>query len=423
MNNIFAHIDCNNFYASCERAFNPKLKDKPVVILSNNDGCIVARSDEAKQFGIGMGVPYFKVKDIISENNINVYSSNYTLYGDISERVMNILSEFTPNIEYYSIDEAFLSFYKIAENDLTAYGHKIRQTVSKNLGIPVSVGIAKTKTLAKIANEFVKKNPRLNGVFDISNFSKMEKLLRQVPIHDVWGIGSQFAKMLMKNKVYSAYDFRYTDEHWVKRKMGVVGLRTCLELREIACINIDEIVKAKKGIMSSRSFGRYETKLSEIEEAVSQWTTRAGEKLRNQKSVCRSVYVFIQTNRHKLHEKQYSIGKTITLPEPTSYTPELIKNAIYVLRKIFRSGYKYIKAGVYLSDIYPNHNIQLSAFENNDHDKHKSAMGAVDGINFIWGRDMIKFASSGIEQDWRMKMCFRSNRYTTCWDELLTVRA
>ncbi|MEO8447425.1 MAG: Y-family DNA polymerase [bacterium] len=422
MTNIYAHIDCNNFYASCERVFDPKLRGMPVVILSNNDGCIVARSQEAKLLGIGMGVPYFKVRDVIEKNNIFVYSSNYTLYGDLSARVMNILTAFTPEIEYYSIDEAFLSFDKINENDLTSYASKIRRTVLKNTGIPVSIGIAKTKTLAKLANEFVKKNPKLNGVFDISNFNRMDRLLQQVPIHDVWGIGSAFAKELMKNKILSAYDFKCIDEKWVKKKMGVVGLRTCLELRETTCIEIDRLVKPKKGIMSSRSFGRYVTELPEIEEAVSQYVTRASEKLRMQNSICRSIYVFIQTNHHKLNEKQYAMGKTITLEEPTAFTPELIKNALFVLRKIFRSGYKYIKAGVYLSNIVPEKEIQFNAFRETDHNKNISVMKAVDSMNCIWGRDTVKFASSGIEQDWKMKMCFRSNRYTTNWNEIVVVR-
>jgi DNA polymerase V len=204
--------------------------------------------------------------------------------------------------------------------------------------------------------------------------------------------------------------------------MSVVGLRTCLELREISCINIEEIVKAKKGIMSSRSFGRYVTEKCEIEEAVSQYTTRASEKLRMQKSICRSIYVFIQTNHHKIHEKQYSIGKSITLPEPTSFTPDLINHALYVLRKIYRKGYKYIKAGVYLTNIFPQNNVQLNIFKNNDNKKLLSVMHAVDGLNGIWGRDTIKFASSGIEQDWKMKMEFRSKRYTTNWNELLTIK-
>jgi len=421
-NNIFAHIDCNNFYASCERVFNPLLRNKPVVILSNNDGCIVARSEEAKALGIGMGVPYFKVKNVIDQNKIFVFSSNYTLYGDLSERVMNVLSNFTPNIEYYSIDEAFLSFNKIYLNNLTDYGKSIKEIVLKNTGIPVSVGIAKTKTLAKIANEFVKKNSKLNGVFDITNFPKMDRLLQQVPVHDIWGIGSQYAKLLMKNHVLSACDFKNIDEHWVKNKMGVVGLRTCLELREISCINLEETIKAKKGIMSSRSFGRYVTELDEVEEAVSQYTTRAAEKLRMQNSVCGSLYVFIQTNHHKLHEKQYSTGRTISLQEPTSYTPELIKEALYILRKIFKKGYKYIKAGVYLSSIIPGSDIQLSMYKNTEHTKLNSVMKAVDGLNLIWGRDTIKFASSGIEQKWKMNMCYRSNRYTTNWDELLMIR-
>lgn len=392
-----------------------------MVILSNNDGCIVSRSEEAKALGIGMGVPFFQAKKIIEENNVFVFSSNYTLYQDISDRVMQILSSFTPNIEYYSIDEAFLSFYKISQHDLKSYSEQIRNKILKCVSIPVSIGIAKTKTLAKIANEFVKKNQKLNGVFDISNFPKMDKLLQQVPVHDIWGIGGQFAKMLFKNKILTAYDFKYANRQWVKKKMSVTGLRTCLELNEQSCLEIDETIKDKKGIMSSRSFGRYVTDLNELEEAVSQYITRASEKLRGQKSICRSVFVFIQTNHHKLHEKQYSTGKTITLSEPTSYTPELIKNALYILRKIFKKGYKYIKAGVYLSDIIHETDVQLSLYHRRDHVRLSNAMKAVDCLNYVWGKDTIKFASSGISQDWKMKMSYRSDRFTTNWNELLTI--
>ena len=224
MDNILAHIDCNNFYVSCEQVFNPKLKNIPVVVLSNNDGCIVARSNEAKALNVGMGVPYFKVEDIIKKNNITVLSSNYTLYGDMSQRVMNILTKFTPNIEFYSIDEAFLSLKDINEYDLNRYGQKIRTTVLRFTGIPVSIGIAKTKTLAKIANEYVKKNPKLNGVFDISDFPKMDKLLAHVPVYDVWGIGGAFGEMLMGKNILTALDFRDASEFFVKKGMGVIGL-------------------------------------------------------------------------------------------------------------------------------------------------------------------------------------------------------
>ncbi|HRJ84656.1 MAG TPA: Y-family DNA polymerase [Ignavibacteria bacterium] len=421
-NKIFALVDCNNFYVSCERVFNPKLNNVPVVVLSNNDGCVVARSEEAKALGITMGIPYFKVKGIIESNNIRVLSSNYVLYGDMSERVMNLLAKFTPNIELYSIDEAFLDMKDISVNDYTAYGKEIRKTIFKNTGIPVSVGIARTKTLSKIANEYVKHNPRLNGVFDIVDFPKMDKLLAHVPIHEVWGIGGAFGRMLMNRKILSAKDFRDASEFFIKDKMGIIGLRTKYELQGLSAVSLDEVLEPKKAIMSSRSFGMYVSELSELSEAISQYTIRAAEKLRQQQSCCNSINVFVMTNHYKLTDKQHAENKTITLPEPANYTPELIKYAVYLLRKIYKPGYNYIKAGVLLGNIVPETPVQLNAFlVNRDHDKRNRIMKAMDNINKTFGRDSLKVASSGIAQDWAMKRQHISQRYTTNWNELLTV--
>jgi len=392
------------------------------VVLSNNDGCVVARSEEAKALGITMGIPYFKVKGIIESNNIRVLSSNYVLYGDMSERVMNLLAKFTPNIELYSIDEAFLDMKDISVNDYTAYGKEIRKTIFKNTGIPVSVGIARTKTLSKIANEYVKHNPRLNGVFDIVDFPKMDKLLAHVPIHEVWGIGGAFGRMLMNRKILSAKDFRDTSEFFIKDKMGIIGLRTKYELQGLSAVALDEVLEPKKAIMSSRSFGRYVSELSELSEAISQYTIRAAEKLRQQQSCCNSINVFVMTNHYKLTDKQHAENKTITLPEPANYTPELIKYAVFLLRKIYRPGYNYIKAGVMLGNIVPETPVQLNAFlVNRDHDKRNRIMKAMDNINKTFGRDSLKVASSGIAQEWAMKRQHISQRYTTNWNELLTV--
>lgn len=422
MENIFALADCNNFYVSCERVFNPKLKYKPIVILSNNDGCIVSRSQEAKALGIGMGVPFFKAKDIILKNNVRVFSSNYTLYGDMSERVMNTLSRFTPNIENYSIDEAFLSLYNITGKDLTKYAHEIKNSVLKNTGIPISIGIARSKTLAKIANEYVKKNSQLNGVFNIVDFPNMNKLLDHVPVYDVWGIGGMLGKMLMGKGIYTALDFRNTSEYFVKKRMGVMGLRTQMELKEISCLELTEIAKMRKGIMSSRSFSRYVTRLDELQEAVSLYTTIAAEKLRKQSSIANKIYVFLQTNIHKLHEIQYSNGITYSLPEPTAYTPELIRYARALMKRIYKPGYKYIKAGVMLQDIRPDDTIQLNMFMKNKHELKLRLMKAIDEVNKYWGRDTIKNASSGIKREWVMRRDFCSPRYTTKWEEILEVR-
>jgi len=421
--NIIAHVDCNNFYASCERVFDPKLKGKPVVILSNNDGCIVARSNEAKALGIGMGVPYFRVREVIEKNNVYVYSSNYTLYGDMSSRVMSVLSGFTPNSEFYSIDEAFLSLESISIKDRGEYGIKIKNTVIKQTGIPVSIGIASTKTLAKIANEYAKKNKELNGVFDIVQFPNMDKLLDHVPVYDVWGIGNETAKFLMNHEILTALDYRNASEYWVQKRLGIVGLRIWYELKGVSCLDLEEITRPKKAIMSSRSFGRYVTELGELEEAVSQYATRCAEKVRSQKSIASSVHVFIQTNHHKITDMQHAEGITITLPEPTAYTPVLVQYAVYLLRRIYKSGYNYIKAGVLLEGLLPSSSVQQSMFEHNDHKKLNEAMKAMDTVNCLWGRDTLRLASSGIEQEWKMKMSYRSGRYTTNWNELMEVKA
>lgn len=422
MKKIFALVDCNNFYASCERVFNPKLKRKPVVVLSNNDGCIVARSNEAKALGIKMGVPFFKVRDIIEKNNVSYFSSNYALYADMSKRVMDTLSKFTPNIEVYSIDEAFISLQSLTNDDLTSYGTRIRNEIFKNTGLPVSIGIAETKTLSKIANEFCKKNEKLNGVFDITVFKDKSKLLSRVPVIDVWGIGKALGRYFMSKGILSAKDFTSIDPEVIRKKMGVVGLRAQHELKGISCIQLDEIRHPKKEIISSRSFGRYVTKIADLEEAVSQYTCRALEKLRMQRSLANYIYVFIQTNHHKLNDIQHSEGRFAALPYASSYTPDFIHAARKLLQKIYKPGINYIKAGVMLSGIVPDDSLQMCIDDSLDHEKRKSLMESIDMINKISGRDTVKFASSGIRQDWQMKMSFRSRRYTTNWSELMTVK-
>jgi len=420
--NIFALVDCNNFYASCERVFNPKLKSKPVVVLSNNDGCIVARSDEAKALGIKMGVPFFKIKDIIKKNNVAYFSSNYALYADMSQRVMDTLSKYTPGIEVYSIDEAFVSLQELTKEDLTSYCKKIRDEIYRNTGLPVSIGIAETKTLSKIANEFCKKNAVLNGVFDMTQFKDKSKLLSRVPVIDVWGIGKALGKHFMLIGVFSAKDFASVDPCVIRKKMGVVGTRTQMELNGISCIDLDEIKHPKKEIISSRSFGKYVTDINELEEAVSQYTCRALEKLRMQRSLANFIYVFIQTNHHKLSDTQHAEGRFAALPNSSSFTPDFIQTAKQLLRKIYKPGIKYIKAGVMLSGIVPDDSLQLCIDDSKDHSRRRSLMNSIDIINKDIGRDTVRFASSGINQNWQMKMSFRSRRYTTNWSELMTVK-
>ncbi len=422
VNRIFALVDCNNFYASCERVFNPKLNGRPVVVLSNNDGCIVARSNEAKALGIKMGVPFFKVRDIIKSGNVAYFSSNYALYADMSKRVMDTLKAFTPGIEVYSIDEAFISLESVTGEDLTIYCRRIREQIYRNTGLPVSIGIAETKTLAKIANEFCKKNEQLKGVFDITAFSDKSKLLSRVPVIDVWGIGKALGRYFMSKGILSANDYISADPELIRRKSGVVGSRTQLELKGISCIELDQLVHPKKQIISSRSFGKYVTNIHELEEAVSQYTSRALEKLRMQRSLANYINVFIQTNHHKLTDIQHAEGRFAAMPFASSFTPDFVAVAKHLLRQLYKPGINYIKAGVMLSGIVPDDSFQYCIGDTTDHNKRRSLMNSVDEINNLNGRETVKLASSGIGQDWQMKMSYRSRRYTTNWKELMTVK-
>lgn len=419
---MFALIDCNNFYASCEKVFDPKLRNRPVVVLSNNDGCIVARSKEARALGIRMGVPFFQAKEIIEKNKVAYFSSNYALYADMSRRVMDTLKEFSHHIEVYSIDEAFINFDNMKHADATGIAKEIRRSVMMNTGLPVSVGIAETKTLAKIANEFCKKNESLQGVFNIAAFNDKSRLLSRVPVIDIWGIGKVLGRFFMANAILSANDFLRCSPEAVRKKMGVIGIRKQLELRGISCIELDEILHPKKEIISSRSFGKYVTDIRELEEAVSQYASRAAEKLRMQNSLAKYVYVFIQTNHHKLSDVQHAEGKMSVLKTASAFTPDIIKAAKTLLKEIYRPGINYIKAGVMLSGIVPCNSMQLCFDDKGGHEKKIRLMQAVDEINRNSGRDSLKFASAGMEQKWKMKISFRSRKYTTNWYELMTVK-
>lgn len=427
MKNIFALVDCNNFYVSCERIFNPKLENKPVIVLSNNDGCCVARSNEAKKLGIKMGEPFFKVKELVAKNNIQVFSSNYELYGDVSNRVVQTLFTFTPDIEVYSIDEAFLNLKNLDIPDYYSKGLEIRERILKWVGVPVSVGIAPSKTLCKIANEIVKKNKDYKGVMSLINKSEEEidEVLKQIDVCDVWGIGRQYSKKLYEEKINTAYDFKYSNPKFIQKIMTINGLRTQEELKGISCIPIMQEIPDKKGICSSRSFGKYVTNFEEIREAVSSYTTTASEKLRNQNSKCYKITVFIRTNPFRKNDKQYANSKSYNFLESTSYTPDLIKAATYLLKQIYKEGYQYQKAGVFLTEIVPEEESQKTLF-NMDLFQYKSPkkdflIRKVDEINSNLGNNSIIFASSGIKKEWKMKTEKRSPRFTTNFNELLQV--
>jgi len=417
-----ALVDCNNFYVSCERTFNPALEGKPVIVLSNNDGCAVAMSDEAKKY-IPMAAPIFKNMDVVKKHNIHIYSSNYTLYADMSHRVKDVLAQFSPEIEDYSIDESFLSLDGFNQLDLTAYGKEIRQLVLRWTGIPVSVGIATTKTLAKIANKLAKKNRMCQGVLDLTAHPRADDFLKSVDVEDVWGVGWQYSKLLKKHGINTAYDLREAPDVWIRKRMTVQGLRTVWELRGTPCIDLEEAAPDKKEIVSSRSFGKDSEDYRDVSEAIAAYASRAAEKLRVQKSSCAHIMVWIETNRFKPDDPQYSNAISCALPEPTSFTPLLVKYALHLLKKIYRKGYKYKKAGVALMDIIPSGQTQQNLFVKFDHTRHEKLMEAVDRINQSWGSETIRSGASGYERPWRMKRASLSSRFTTCWDEVLTVRA
>jgi DNA polymerase V len=425
MNRIFALVDCNNFYVSCERLFCASIQNKPVIVLSNNDGCVVARSNEVKKLHIKMGQPVFEIKDLIEKHKIILFSSNYSLYADMSERVMQLLGTFTPEIEVYSIDESFLNLSHISLEGLQEYGQQIRATVWRFTGIPVSVGIATTKTLTKVAAEIVKKQPEYLGVLSIAHVAEAEldELLEGIGVEDVWGIGHRYAAALRGRNIYTARDLKYADPYWIRRHLTVVGARTVLELRGISCIPLETKVKPKKGIMSSKSFGRPIDQLQELEEAIANYTARAAEKLRDQDSLVLCINVFIQTNAFQKDAPQYSKSISKTLPFPTACTPDLISAALEALHSIYQPGYSFKKAGVYFSKIVSQESIQFDLFGDftvEGHVKKTKLMCVVDLLNRLLGRDTLFFGAQGIGREWKMRQERRSPRYTTQWSELLS---
>src|SRR3972149_5344414 len=423
MQSVLALVDCNNFYVSCERVFNPKLKGKPVVVLSNNDGCVVARSEEAKALGIPMGAPAFQYEGLFKTHKVETYSSNYTLYDDMSRRVMATLAQFTPEIEFYSIDEAFLNLSGFSHLNLTEYAKEIKARVMKWTGIPISIGIGPTKTLAKLANKLAKKNPMCGGVMDITNHPRVDDFLQSVDVEDIWGIGRQYSRLLKRSGINTALDLKNASDVWVKKHMTIVGLRTVWELRGIPCIELEDLSEPNKQIIRSRGFGRPVDNLAELREAVTFHTTRAAEKVREEKSIASHISTFIETNRFKTEEPQYSKSAGYYLPEPTAYTPLLIKYALSNLERIYKEGYRYTKAGVMLMGIMPEDQVQLNLLvPARPIEKDREIMKAVDKINVGWGSNTVKYASSGIEQQWRMRRARLSQRYTTNWDEMLVVK-
>jgi DNA polymerase V len=411
-----ALIDCNNFYVSCERVFDPSLADRPVVVLSNNDGCAVARSDEAKALGIRMGAPWFKVKDRFFPGLVAVLSSNYTLYADMSGRVMNTLEKFTPDVEVYSIDEAFLDLTGTRDPDRC--GREIRETVLRETGIPVSVGIAPTKTLAKAAGHLAKMNPASGGSMVLDRDNEIRDALFMMDTEDIWGVGRKHARMLAKHGIKTALQLRDADTAWVRSRMTVCGVRTVMELRATPCLGPNEAPLENRSILRSRSFGRPVSSLWEMEQAVSMHASRAAEKLRSERLAAALVSCFIATNRFREDHIQYSNSASICLHDPIDETGAMICLCLQLLRRIFRPNLFYKKAGVLLADLRPAASAGLPLFPAPGRDRDARRMEVIDLINRRMGREALRFASSGIDRGWQMRRALCSPRYTTCWDEL-----
>jgi len=416
----FALVDCNNFYVSCERLFNPALTGKPVVVLSNNDGCVVARSQEVKDLGIKMGVPVFRIYELIKRYDIQVYSSNYSLYGDLSGRVMSTLAYFAPDVEIYSIDEAFIDLSGFRYRNLTEYGSEIRQRVKQWVGIPVSVGIAPTKTLAKLANLIAKQSS--SGVFDLSVYPSIDEILSQVDVGDLWGIGYKYATWLRERKITTALELKDAHEGLIRSKMGIVGVKLQMELRGESCLAMELIDNPKKGTCVSRSFPQSIDKLSDLQEAIAAFTHRAAEKLRRQKQAASVITVFARTSPFR--DNFYSNSATAELDLATNYTLELSRVASQLAESVYRQGQNFKKAGVIMTGLVSEKQVQGNLFDvSNEEAKVRSRklMSVMDTINEIYGRDTLRFATTGVMQVWKSKSEQRSPKYTTCWQDLLEV--
>ena len=419
---VFALVDCNNFYVSCERVFNPKLQTRPVIVLSNNDGCAVARSNEAKALGIKMGDPFFKIKNLIDRHQVQVFSSNYALYGDMSNRVMQTLAAFAPGIEIYSIDEAFLDLDHFAFTDLTDYGACIRQKVRQDTGIPVSIGIATSKALAKVANRIAKKSAKANGVLDLTSPRYQDKALEQTPIEDVWGIGRQYARFLKPRGIETARDFKYADTVMIQKKMGINGIRLQKELCGESCYTLEESPPKKKSISVSRSFKKPVTDLDNLSQAVCSYIARGAEKLRAQGSHAQAMTIYVTTNRFKL-ESFYCNSATRSFPTPLNNTSELIKHGKTALEQIFQKGREYAKAGIIFLNLTRDGSYQKDLFDNTDRTRPTKVMQVMDRINNKMGADTLKYLAVGLSagKPWETAFNYRSAAYTSDWDQLLTV--
>ncbi|MEY2928618.1 MAG: Protein UmuC [Pseudomonadota bacterium] len=411
-----AIIDVNNFYVSCERVFNPKLENKPVVVLSNNDGCAISRSNEAKTLGIKMGTPWFKLKEFAKQENVTALSSNYTLYLDMSHRVMTLLSKFSPEQEIYSIDESFLDLTTFKSKDLIKYSQQIKTKIKQWTGLPVSIGIGSTKTLSKLANHIAKKNSSFKGVcnLNVMDQNTLETWMSHIPVNEVWGVGRSLAPKLNQLGIISVLDLKLADPDYIRQQFSIVLEKTVRELNGVMCMELKNIEEPNKEIMVSRSFGRRVKDKQELIEAITSYTSRAAERMRKQESVATSLYVYIRTSPHD-DKKQYANGVNIPLFQPTDDSMVLTNAALLGLDYIYRDGFDYQKAGVTLCNLTSKHKIQGNLF--NDTIAH-SRMKMMDIINQRW-KGKLKLGSEGVTKEWEMKAQFKSRNYTTDWDQLM----
>ncbi len=420
---MIALVDCNNFYASCERVFQPQYIGRPVVVLSNNDGCVIARSNEAKALGVEMGALAHEMEPFFQKNGVAVFSSNYTLYGDMSSRVMHTLQSFAPEVEIYSIDEAFLDLTTFKHYNLMEYTTEIKETVHQYTGIPVGIGVGASKSLAKAANKYAKKVHKDKGVYVIDNEEKREEVLRWLPLGDIWGIGRRNQSYFgVQHGVNSAWEFSKLSDEFVRQKMGVVGVRLLKELNGIPCIDMETIRPSKQNICTSRSFPKNIESKEIIEQAVGTFITRCGEKLRMDKTCAGVITVFLYTNRFRTDMRQHHGSLSVKIPIPTNHTPELMHYGMRAFEEIFKNGYLYKKAGVIVQDIVPQDQVQGALFQKIDRTKQTKLMDLLDSINGSMGQDKVRYAVSGYGREWRLRMEKLSNCYTTNWNEILKIK-
>jgi len=418
---MFALVDCNNFYASCERVFNPSLQNKPIAILSNNDGCVISRSDEAKTIGLPMGAPIFKWEKFCKANNIHILSSNYPLYGDMSSRVMTILEQFSPDVEVYSIDEAFMQFKGFENYNMNEYGITIRTRILKWTGIPTCVGIAPTKALAKVANKIARKFPeQTRGSYVIDTDEKRIKALKWIKIEAIWGIGRRLAKRLKAMQIHTAYDFTQLADDWVLKNFSITEWKLKKDLEGIPKLQLEDN-KTKKAIATTRSFEYTFSDIENIKERISTFATSCAEKLRKQKSSCHIIIVTLSSNRHKKELPQHRESKVITLSFPTDSSLLISDCAIKAITAIFRKGIQYKRAGVIVSGLVPIDNYQLHLFQQED-PKHKPLMSAMDKLNTKYGDYKIKLGNQDLKRTWKMRQERLSPRYTTTLNEIIKVK-